>query len=1071
GYGPAEGATISTWHRVRDLPPGAVMVPIGRPVANTSVHVMDRRQDAAPPGAVGELWIGGEGLARGYLNRPDLTAERFVPHPWAAGERLYRTGDLVRQRGDGTLEFVGRRDDQVKIRGFRIEPAEIEAVLAGHPEVRECAVLARQDVSGDRRLVAYVAGAEGRPPRAEDLRRYLRSRLPEFMIPSAFVFLDGLPLTPNGKLDRKALPAPRRRSTAGYAAPADAVEQLLEGIWTEVLGLEGVGVHDDFFELGGHSLLATQVASRMRHALLVDLPLRQLFETPTIAGLAAAVRAAMRVTAMAGREAPPIVPLPREGGGGVFPLSFAQQRLWFLDRLEPGGTAYNIPLAVRLGGAIRIPELSWVFAAIVRRHEALRTTFGTRDGQAVQVIAPFSAPPLALVDLAGLPETQRESQAQTLALAEIRRPYDLQRGPLLRLCLVRLDERDHVLLMTLHHIVADGWSMGVLLREIAALHDACERGRAAVLPELPVQYADFAHWQREWLRGEVLEEQLAYWRRQLAGAPRVLDLPLDRPRPARQTFQGAVRSVALAPDLSAALHRLCRRQEATPFMVLLAAWGLLLGRHANQQDVLVGAPIAGRNRQEIENLIGFFVNTLTLRVDWRGAPAFAELVARLRVAALDGYTHQDVPFERLVDELVSERGLAVSPLFQAVLALQNAGGPAGGEEDLAGTGLALAPLALDLGVAKFDLTLTLVEREGQGFSGTLEYNTSLFDPATIDRLLDRLAALLAGIVADPAARVLEIPLLAEAERRQLLDWSGAGDLYSPAGSLAERFEAWAAARPDAVAVVFDGAALTYGGLDRRANRLAHRLLDAGVEPGSRVCLAVERGLGLTAGILGILKAGCAYVPLDPAYPRERLAWVLEDAGAAALVTEAETLERLPAWPGRVLLLGAAGGLEARPRVAAAPEWPAYVIYTSGSTGRPKGVVVSHGNVLRLMASTEEWFGFGVEDVWTLFHSFAFDFSVWELWGALLYGGRLTVVPYMVSRSPEAMLELVEREAVTVLNQTPSAFKAFQHADAQRQEAGARSLRWVIFGGEALEPRGLEGWWRRRERWGTAAPGL
>jgi amino acid adenylation domain-containing protein/FkbM family methyltransferase len=1060
---------------------------IGRALAGLTGYVLDRRGELAPVGVAGELLVGGEGLARGYLGRPELTAERFVPHPFAAvsgdagdaGERLYRSGDLVRYRPDGELEYLGRVDAQVKIRGFRIELGEVEIALASHPGVRDCAVLAREDVPGDRRLVAYAVlrpAPGGARPRVEDLRSHLRSRLPEYMIPAAFMLLEALPLTTSGKLDRRALPVPERTGSAGYVAPADAVEEILAGIWAEVLDLPRVGVHDDFFAIGGHSLLATQVISRIRGVLRVELPLREIFESPTVAGLARAVRALD--AAAAGREAPPIVPRPREAG--ELPLSFAQQRLWFLDRLDPGSATYNVPLALRLRGSASVTGLSWIFAEVMRRHEALRTTFPSRQGQAVQVVAAAARPPLPVVDLSRLEEARREVLMRALAQGEARRPFDLERGPLLRLGLVRLAERDQVLLMTMHHIVSDGWSTGVLVKEIAALHaglSAGAEGRAADLPELPVQYADFALWQRDWLRGEVLEEQIAHWRRQLAGAPRVLELPFDRPRPARQSFRGAERRQDLSPDLGAAVRRLARREDATPFMVLLAAWGLLLGRYAGQQDVVVGTPIAGRNRQEIENLIGFFVNTLALRVDGRGAPDVSELVARVRAAALDGYARQDLPFERLVDELAGERGLAVSPLFQAVFALHNTGGPGGRREKLSLPGLTLASLAVDPGVAKFDLTLTLAELDDPGFAGAALYSTALFDAATVDRLLGHFATLLAGFTATPRAPAWELPLLGQAERRELLAWSGAGESYAPAGSLAARFEARAAERPEAVAAVCADASLTYGELDRLADGLAHRLLAAGVAPGSRVCLAVERGLGLVAGILGILKAGCAYVPLDPSYPRERLAWMLEDAGAAALVTEAGMAGRLPAWAGRVLLLGELGegreeiGLAQRPRVAAAPEWPAYVIYTSGSTGQPKGVVVTHGNVLRLMAATEERFAFGAADTWTLFHSYAFDFSVWELWGALLYGGRLVVVPYVVSRSPQAMLDLVEREEVTVLNQTPSAFQAFQHAAAQREAAAAPSLRWVVFGGEALQPQSLEGWWRRRERLGIAAPGL
>ncbi|MBV8201787.1 MAG: AMP-binding protein, partial [Acidobacteria bacterium] len=928
--GATEATVWSNWFPVDVVDPAWPSIPYGRPLANCRYHVLDDDWNPCPIGVAGALYIGGDCLCAGYA-RPELTAQAFLPDPFAAtpGARLYRTGDRARAYADGNLEFLGRLDQQVKVRGFRIELGEIEVVLGSHPGVRDCVVVVREDAPGDRRLVAYAVLRAPRP-RVEELRDHLAARLPEFMIPAAFVILEALPLTPNGKLDRQALPAPARAGAAGYVAPADPIEELLAGIWAEILGLERVGVHDNFFDLGGHSLLATQVMSRIRGVLRVDLPLRQLFEAPTVARLARAVAAPDPESREAHRRQegpPPLVPFARQalggtapggtalgatelGGtalGGGLPLSFAQQRLWFLDRLEPGSAAYNLPSAVRLRGKVAVPELAWIFAEVVRRHEVLRTTFGSRAGQAVQLVAAFAPPALPVVDLAALPARRREVEARAAAWEEARRPFGLGRGPLLRLRLVRLDEADHVLLMTMHHIVSDGWSTGVLLREIAALHAGFAAGRPAVLPELPVQYADFARWQREWLRGEVLEEQVSFWRRQLAGAPPVLELPLDRPRPARQTYHGAERPVTLAPELAALLRRLCRKEGATPFMVLLAAWGLLLGRHAGQQDVVVGSPIAGRNRQEIENLIGFFVNTLALRVDGRGTPDVAELVGRVRAAALDGYAHQDVPFERLVDELVSERGLAVSPLFQAVFALQNAAGPGGRQETLALPGLTMTQLAVDLGVAKFDLTLTLGEREDEGFEGALLYNTSLFDAATIDRLLGHLVTLLAAFAAAPRTAVWELPMLGQAERCELLAWSGEGEAYPVTGSLPARFEAQAAERPDAVAAVCAGQSLSYRELDRGANRLAHRLLAAGVVPGSRVCLAVERGLALVTGIVGILQAGCSYVPLDPSYPRERQAFMLADASAAALVSEAGTAERLPAWTGRLLLLGEAGG--------------------------------------------------------------------------------------------------------------------------------------------------------------------
>jgi amino acid adenylation domain-containing protein len=1005
----------------------------------------------------GEIFLGGAGVTRGYLGRPDLTAAAFVPDPWGPpGSRLYRTGDRARYsipgEPDGGLEFLGRIDQQIKLRGFRIEPGEIEAVLAGHPEVRECAVVARRGprgAAGEMRLVAYVVGA----PRVAELRSWLQGRLPEHMVPAAFVVLEALSLTVNGKVDRKALPEPGQTGIAPgvpgaetgdvYAGPSSPVEELLAGIWSDLLGVERIGVHDDFFTLGGHSLLATQVASRIRGVLGVELPLRQLFEAPTIAGLARAVHAAQKaVSDGEGRQAPPVLPVPRDAREGDLPLSFGQQRLWFLDRLEPGNAAYNIPSAVRLAGEVSADLLGRIFAEVVRRHEVLRTTFRLRDGKPVQVIAsPHPpGPPLPLIDLSHLPEPEREAHARVLALEEARRPFDLQRGPLLRLGLVRLGARDHLLLMTMHHIVSDGWSTGVLLRELGILHQAFSQHRPSPLPELPVQYADFAVWQRTWLQGEVLAAQLAFWKRQLDGAPRVLDLPLDRPRPAEQTFRGATLSLTLPQPLSAAVHGLCRRERATPFMVLLAAWGLLLGRHASQggqDDVLLGTPIAGRNRQETEGLIGFFVNTLAMRVDLRSdegtEPGFAKLLGRVRQVALDGYNHQDVPFEHLVEDLVAERDLAVSPLFQVMFVLQNAQSGAGGAR--LAPGLTLTPLSVDSGVAKLDLTLTLGEGEDGSFTGALEYNTGLFDGGTAERLWDRFQVLLQAAAGAPDTSVADLPLLTPAEQRQLGEWNDTGAAPAADLCLHELFAAQAERTPGAVCLVHGARRLTYAELAARAGGFALRLRGLLGSPEARVAVCLERSPDLIAALLGVLAAGGAYVPIDPAYPLERRRLMLEDSGAAVLVTRGRLSEDLmggvagavqvldlesphppnpPLPPPHPPLPGRGDGGEGR-WAEASPDHLAYVIYTSGSTGRPKGVAIEHRSAVALMLWAREEFSADELSGLLAATSVCFDLSVFEIFAPLSWGGRVILA--------ENALELPTLPAageVRVLNTVPSA---------------------------------------------------
>ncbi|HLX07384.1 MAG TPA: amino acid adenylation domain-containing protein, partial [Thermoanaerobaculia bacterium] len=1154
-YGPTEAAVDVTWWACDPASPRA-RVPIGRPVANTRIHLLDRDGREVPAGLPGEIHIGGVQVGRGYLGRPDLTAERFVPDGFAggagegtggtageAGLRLYRTGDLARYLPDGAIDYLGRLDQQVKIRGFRIELGEIEAVLATHPTVQAAAAAVWAGPEGERRLVAF---AVPRPPAAgepAELRTFLQALLPEPMVPADVLMVAALPLGVHGKLHRRALAAlVEAHAAARRAAPAAAAgtarlgptEELVASLWSQLLGIGPVGAADNFFALGGHSLLATKVVSRLRATMGVEVPMRTVFEHPTVAGLAAeldrlrrgaavpngavvpagtvrpggtigsdgmvgpggmvgpdgavfssGVAAAAAATGAA--AAPKLLPVARQG---ELPLSFAQQRLWFVDQLEPGSAAYNMPWALRLLGALgerQVTVLRRTLAAVVRRHEALRTCFAATPRGPVQVIAPPAAPPLPLICLDGLPAGVRQGEALRLAAAEARRPFTLSRAPLLRATLVRLGAGEHLLLGTMHHIVSDGWSIGVLLREVGAYyrafsagpergaHDAgmpATGGRAAGLPEpeppglarLPIQYVDFACWQRAWLRGEVLAAQLAYWRGQLDGAPSRLDLPTDRPRPATASRRGGSLPVRLPDELSRQVAALSRSQGTTPFMTLAAAFALLLGRSANQEDVLLGTPIANRNRREIEDLIGFFVNTLVLRIDLGGAPSFHSLLRRVREVALGAYAHQDLPFERLVDEAAPGRDLRHSPLFQVMFVLQNAS-----DETLDLPELACSVVELPAQTAKFDLTLSLAARDG-AIAGSFEFDRDLFDAATVRRHARRLETLLAAAVLRPEEPVTELPLLAAAERHQLLrEWSAvaAPERERRGGAtLVELFEAQVRRAPGAPAVRCEGSGLTYAELNRRANQLAHRLRELGVGADERVGLCVERSLDLVVGILGIVKAGGAYLPLDPSYPRERRAFLAADAGARVVVGTSAALADLPPASKLAVRLDAEAPDLARrparnlPRLAGSANL-AYVIYTSGSTGRPKGALISHANVTRLFAATWPSFRFGPDDVWTLFHSYAFDFSVWELWGALLYGGRLVVVPYAVSRTPEAWRELLAAERVTVLNQTPSAFAQLQRADEEAAAPGGLAdLRLVIFGGEALEPFRLAPWFRR-----------
>ncbi len=1063
GYGPTEAVITATLFTVDA---GALLpaVPIGRPLPGRSVRVLDRRGQPVPVGVPGELALGGA-LARGYLGRPEATAERFVPDAWSGepGARLYRTGDRVRWLPAGELDFLGRLDQQVKVRGFRIEPGEIEAALARHPAVAQAAVVVAGEGAA-RRLVAFLVGTGESPlPDAGELRAFLGRTLPDYMTPAAFVETAVLPLTPAGKVDRRALAAaaPEPEARQGSVAPSTPVEQILAGIWGEVLRAGEVGVEDDFFALGGHSLLATQVQSRVREALGVELPLRSVFERPTVAALAAEVEALK--AREQGFEVPPLQRLPQALREGDLPLSFAQERLWFLDQLQPGSAAYNVPAAVRLTGRLDVTALAATLGEIVRRHEALRTSYAVREGQPVQAVAPEVGLPLPRVDLSGLAPGRREAEARALTAAEALRPFDLRRAPLLRALLVRLSAAEHALLLTVHHIAADGWSVGVLVGEMVALYRAFSQGQPSPLPELPIQYADFAVWQRGWLQGEALEAQLAYWRRMLAGAP-VLQVATDRPRTALQGYRGADAGFHLSAAVSEGVRSLARQRGATPFMALLAAFEALLARYTGQDDLIVGSIIANRTRRELEGLIGFFVNTLALRGDLSGGPSFSELLLRAREAALGAYAHQDLPFEKLVAELQPERDLSRSPLFQVLFQLQNA--PAGGEP-VALPGLELRPMGAGGQTAKFDLVLNAFEA-GPVLAGVLKYNTGLFERATAARIVRHFTTLLAGALAEPAQPLADLPLLSPAESHQLArEWNEAPAEDLGEGTLHQRFAAQAARSPEAVAVVCEGERLSYGELDRRANQLARYLVRLGVLPGDRVGLCLERSTPMLVAILGALKAGAAYVPLDPTYPRERLAFLLADSRPPVLITQESLLAELPEPDAATRILALDRDAEAiaseaatDPRTPVSADYPAYVIYTSGSTGRPKGVVIRHGNALRLFTATDRWFGFGPEDVWTLFHSYAFDFSVWEIWGALLYGGRLVVVPYWVSRSPEAFYGLLRQEQVTVLNQTPSAFRQLLWAEQSAPAGAALALRYVIFGGEALEPASLAPWFER-----------
>jgi amino acid adenylation domain-containing protein len=1032
-YGPTEATVNISAVRVEDGRPT-----LGRPIANVRAYALDARLRPVPVGIPGELYAGGAGVARGYLGRPALTAERFLPDPHGRpGARMYRTGDRARWTAGGALEYLGRADQQVKVRGFRIEPGEVEAALERHPSVRRAVVVAREDQPGRARLVGYLVAEAGAVPSTAEVKAFLKERLPEYMVPSALVALAALPLTPTGKLDVRALPAPDPSAHGeAYVAPRTPAEERLAAIFAGVLKAERVGAGDDFFELGGHSLLATRLVSRVREAFGVELPLRALFESPTVEGLAA------RVEALAGENAgpgaPPLVPVSRDG---VLPLSFAQARLWFIDQLEPGSAAYNIPYALRLRGRVDAGVLERVLTETVRRHEALRTRFASVGGEPAQVIDPAGPVRLTLADLAGLSGDEREAAVRELAEAEARRPFDLAAGPLLRSTLARVGNQEHVLLFTLHHIVSDGWSTGILVREVSALYDAFARGLPSPLPELPVQYADFAAWQRAWLAGEVLDAQLGWWKERLAGAPPLLELPTDRPRPPAPDNLGASRPFALSEELSRGLAELSRREGATLFMTLLAAFQALLGRYAGQDEVVVGSPIAGRTRAEVEGLIGFFANTLPLRTDLSGDPAFRELLGRVREASLGAYAHQDVPFERLVEELQPERTLAHSPLFQVMFLLLNTerGGLAMGEVEI-------EPVEIGSATAKFDLLLGLAEQGGR-IGGAMEFRTELFDAATIDRMLGHLRTLLEAAVRDPGARISRLPLLGADERARVVEeWNATAAGYPAERCVHDLFAAAAARTPHAPAIVFRGETVTFRALDERSNRLARHLRRLGVGPDSRVGISLERGPEMMAAVLGVLKAGGAYVPVDPAYPAERIAYMLADSAAPVLLTQSSLVDALPATDAVVVRMDAdaeAIAAEcAEPFASGAlPDHLAYVIYTSGSTGRPKGVAMTHRPLVNMLAWQEREWKHPAAAATLQFTTLSFDVSFQEIFSCWLSGGRLVLVSEDERRDFAAVLERLDGEGIERLFLP---YVALQHLAEVAEERGIapRALREV-----------------------------
>ena len=1068
GYGPTESTTFTCCYRIpRDLADGVSSVPIGYPIGNTTVHVLDGNLQPVPPGVPGELFIGGDGLARGYRNDEDLTAERFVGDPFSRdpSSRLYRTGDLVRRLTDGSIDFMGRLDDQVKVRGFRIELGEIEFSLGEHSAVTDAVVLARTDMPGasskepgtEKQLVAYVVADPRRGTDANELRRFLNDRLPQYMVPSAFVFLPELPLNVNGKIDRAALPAPTQRdltSSRAFMEPKTHTEIELAAIWCEILGTSRVSRDDDFLELGGHSLDAARVLSRVAGVFQVDLPVFTIFAKTRLREMAAEIEDAQRSGEWATSSS--IQPVPRTQD---LPLTFSQERVWFIQNMDPENGAYHFQAALRFHGALDVTALERSLSAIISRHEAFRTTFPVVAGRPVQRIHDPEPVVLDVVDLTGRPFEEQDDTFRHAIEVEMQEPFDLEELPLLRWKLFQVGEEEFWLAHVEHHLIHDGWSFNVFVRELLELYQAQITDGPAQLPELPIQFADFATWQREWMDSEAAKEQRAFWERQLEGLPPMLNLPLDKPRPAVQSFRGSSFRWELPVDLCDSIRAFSKAEGSTLFVPLLEALTILLHRYSGQDDVAIGCGIANRRWRETEDLLGMIINNVVVRSDCSGQPTVQELLNRLRGTMLDAVAHQDLPFDSVVEAVQPERDLSHNPLFQVMFGLHDAPMPA---LEIPGLSLEVIP-GLSNGSAKFDLTLIAMptssqlpgyapNADGDGLTILWEYNSDLFERTTVERMAAHYQLILEAIVSDPAQSVGAISLLGEAEGKGLGDlWNDTESSYPRNRRVQELFEEQVEGWTGDVALVHGGGEITYGELNERANRLAHYLGGHGVGPGTPVAFMLERSPEAIMTMLAILKAGGAYVPLDVSYPKSRLGYMLEDSGATLVLTLEDLLkevrEAFPAGTRIICLDSEASAIEkespSNPGIGGGAEDLAYIMYTSGSTGKPKGVEIPHRGIVRLL--------FGVDYVdlgpdQTILHmaSVSFDAATFEIWGALLHGGRCAVLSSRVPTTDE-LGEAIRQHGVNTMWLTASLFNLVVDEDPEVLVP----LEQLLIGGEAL----------------------
>ena len=1060
GYGPTEGTVGAIWGIVEKEETTSKSASIGRPIGNVKIYLLDDYLNPVPPGIPGEIHIGGPGVARGYFNRPHITAEKFIPDAFSgiSGARLYKTGDLAKHLPDGRIEFIGRVDFQVKIRGFRIELGELEAQLTAIDSIKDAVVTAIGEQAGEKSIVAYLIANDEKKIEPAEIRQTLRETLPDYMVPAAFVVLDTFPLTPNGKVNRKALPAPDQADLTGnaYTAPRTPEEELLAALWADVLNLEKVGVESSFFDLGGHSLLATQLISRVRDAFDVDIELRSLFEAPTIAQLAQEIDRVKKGGSAI--MAPPIVPVDRNQ---LLPLSFSQQRLWFLDQLEPNSPVYNIPTALKLAGPLDVDALEKSIREIIKRHESLRTVFAEEGGKPRQIINDTVDFRLEQTDLSPLPEAHRNEELKRLAEKDALSPFNLSTGPLFRAQLIKLENELHAVLFNMHHIIADGWSSGIIMNEMVQFYSAFSEGQPALLPPLEIQYPDFAFWQQNWLQGEVLKEQTRYWKEKLTGAPPLLELPTDRPRPAVQTFNGASESIELGAELSSALNKMSKEEGATLFMTLLASYTILLHRYSGQDDILTGTPIAGRTRSNLEKIIGFFVNTLIMRNDLSGNPEFTDLLMQVRETALGAYAHQDMPFEKLVEELQPRRDLSHSPLFQTAFVLQNI--PA--DRAVRASDLTLEPLSAEGETAKYDLTLTMAEGADQ-IVGSMEYNTDLFDASTVRRMLRHFKTIMEAVTADPEIPIDHISLLEEKEQENmLLTWNETDKSFPPGKTVQALFEENARLQPDAPAVVFKKHAgateevLTYAQLNRQANQIANYLRSLDVREEDIIGICMDRSLNMVAAMLAIQKAGAAYVPIDPAYPTERIEYMVQDAGLKYLLTQVQFKESLTAHADKLIVVNATESPISEqsgenPETKTNPDNLAYIIYTSGSTGKPKGTLLHHRGACNLAFIQKEAFKVGPGSRILQFASLSFDAATWEFLMAMVSGSTLVLTSTETITSGQELVHFLDDQKITTVTLPPSVLAVLPKAELKQ-------LQTIITAGEAVSGELVEEWGKGR----------